>query len=431
MLTIKEADRAYEYIKDVLSYFSSNNITYLEAWALRTLGNYYIQIGETATAKKAFERSLEIFTGIHSTVGQAVLLWHLGKISLLESNLVEAKRLVLKSLELSLEGGSLFQEVRCLETLVEIALLESDYNLTSKYLNRMHKSYQAEPSPFYFERLTASHDLVLENTFGVATSVAGPPNFDAQKATNYAVEQKMKWLQIYAAEDLFRNRSLRTHLSQSCQAANIKVIVHVSDPLGDRIELDEFQLAAIDELFGPQSEKYIVIHFDERLSVSESVRGVKEWVNRGYILCLENYHTLKGQDEAKRAYNKYLEVIEMSLENREGHIAAVLDIARAYHSDLDLGPEATKIWEKIFEKLTALKCRILLHLIDTSDAKSKRKSWCPLGKGIIPYEDLLLLLFSKSYPEALIFEFEDMENPLKSRANIRSFLSRLYVLNEG
>jgi hypothetical protein len=97
----------------------------------------------------------------------------------------------------------------------------------------------------------------------------------------------------------------------------------------------------------------------------------------------------------------------------------VQDISRLFDAVLGLTEEeASKLVSDVVQGLGQpdLEIPVLLHLIDsTSLDLEHRTHWCPLGTGVIPYDELLKQIFaSTTRIEAVIFEFEDKRNPLES-----------------
>ena len=65
----------------------------------------------------------------------------------------------------------------------------------------------------------------------------------------------------------------------------------------------------------------------------------------------------------------------------------------------------------------------MLHLIDSENLDmSVRNDWCPVGRGVIPYEVLLPQIASAVRLNAIILEYEDQENPLASRPFLDKWL---------
>lgn len=373
--------------------FQTTTFHNLEGWARRTLGRCYEKRGQINEAKKEFRRSLKIFDERGSTKGQNVLYRDLVKLNLRARDLAEAEAMAERALKHTTEGLTVS------ELLTRIAFRYDDWE---------------------------SNNPIFDSSFGIAASVAGPPEFNVETALQYALEQKFQWLQVYASKVLINDANLQAQIKDTCKEANINLMIHAPDLLASESIKQESLLKAIDAILSEQPEKFVVFHYDQRQSVQETVEYVQSWTDRGFTLCLENFHVLKGKHAGEEAYKKYLQVIEMSL-HRNRKIVAVLDIPRLYYNALDLEEKAFEIWEHVFTELSRLKCRTFLHLIDILHADSARDKWRALGEGIIPYDRLLPLLYQKSYPWAVIFEFEDMEKPLKSREFIRSTLSKVYT----
>jgi hypothetical protein len=65
---------------------------------------------------------------------------------------------------------------------------------------------------------------------------------------------------------------------------------------------------------------------------------------------------------------------------------------------------------------------IILHLIDSYDSSQKRATYCPIGEGYIPYQELFDFILKTNTPVSdIILEFEDKINPIKSRKYLEKF----------
>ena len=106
-------------------------------------------------------------------------------------------------------------------------------------------------------------------------------------------------------------------------------------------------------------------------------------------------------------------------------IVPVLDIARLYHASVNLRHKAFPLLDGAFEAFSFIKIPIILHLIDVKSDSQERKSWCPLGQGIIPYTEICgLLVQRKVSVHIVVLEYEDKVNPIASKQFLEDQLIR-------
>lgn len=261
----------------------------------------------------------------------------------------------------------------------------------------------------------------FDGLFGVATSVAGPPDFSTITALRYAIAQHFHWLQVYLNAEIMHNPDVRRDVRERCQQADLQLIVHLPGLLTSDPATQASWVESARDLLSGQAEKFVVIHHDQRQDLPEAAARIRFWIDQGFTVCLENFHVVLSKQAGKAAYQKYVQVIENARQVAPEKIAAVLDIPRLYHRALDLESEAFDIWKDVFSELSRVRCRMFLHLIDISHPDSQREHWCAVGEGIIPYDRFVPLLHQQLL-QAIIFEFEDLENPLKSREYLRNVL---------
>jgi hypothetical protein len=104
-------------------------------------------------------------------------------------------------------------------------------------------------------------------------------------------------------------------------------------------------------------------------------------------------------------------------------IRPVIDIPRFYHKDLGFTiHSATQHVNRIISSFNLHGIPIIYHLIDVASMEQKRKHFCALGKGIIPWNTLFPSICQSSEDSIIIFEHEEKSQALESALFLKKFL---------
>ncbi len=423
----------------------------LMGWILRTQGDVRLLQDAPQSALACYERALEIFKIRHVDTGVSIISKKLGLWQLAHGDIEMAlERLDGAVATARSVAGSSY-------SLAENLLARYEGGLVAKYvLSEYAANYQPEQTKRLSQYVEANGsvqekltELVKDNEdlailwerfnylskqakypyLGTANSVAAKLQHDPLDALNYAARNSFRLVQVHLSQ--CTDASVRKELVAKSQEYQINLMCHAPRLL-NQVSLSEVDSTALAlEVLRSTRDKWVVHHFDEQESLDVAFRLVSEIVQAGLVPCIENYHQLEGPERAYENYRRYKELFSR-IAAHELPVYAVLDIPRAFHAKVGLSMrEASELMADVFRHLVDLGVPILLHLIDSQTAAQKRKDWCPLGTGVIPYSDLLRKLFAlPAQVEAVVFEYEDKENPLKSRSfleqSIRARVSMLH-----
>lgn len=256
---------------------------------------------------------------------------------------------------------------------------------------------------------------------GIADSVAFDKGFDSLEAVNYAQSNHFQLVQIYL-KDANAAQLQQNALLKKQAAYGLKFMCHAPGLLNQiDIERYKYLFFSAKQILQASEDKWVVVHFDEHESIENALKLIEEICEIGLTPCLENYHPPKNFKSAERNYELYLKLLQETTK-KEFPVKAVIDIPRIFHANLNLDfADANALTLRVFQQIHQLEIPILLHLIDSKTRAQQRTDWCPLGEGIIPFDYLFQQIFrTVNNIEAIIFEYEDRENPRLSLP----FLSR-------
>jgi hypothetical protein len=247
---------------------------------------------------------------------------------------------------------------------------------------------------------------------GVATSVAAANGFDPLVALEYAARHRFPLLQPYLDPRVVGDPALRRRVADRARGLGIELLWHAPGLLRADPALAPDVLAASGASSDRPGAVRVVYHFDETQPVAETFRLVGELHWAGVRACVENYHQLAGPEAGRRNYREYLDLFSRATVAGLAPVG-VIDVSRAFDARVGFpADEAARVMVEVFRGLADLGVSLVLHLIDsTNPDMAARRDWCPVGRGVIPYTTLLRGV----WPEAVVLEFEDEDNPIASR----------------
>lgn len=428
-LSIDEACKRFEEIDQAFNP--------LMGWILRTQGDVRFLQSAPQSALACYERALEIFKKGHVDTGSAIVLKNLGLWELAHGDL----QMALEGLD---EAVAMARSVAGAGYLLAWTLLARyQGGLLAAYTLSEHASnYRPEQRDQLGQYVAANDDVQAEfielvngnedlavlwehfnyaterlvlPSVGIANSVFADEDHNPLYTLDYARSGAFPLAQIHLNQCI--DSGIRERLVQEAQDHSIRLMCHAPDPWQRNLVAEPEIAAHAHAVLSNTRDKWVVYHFDEeQKSLEHAFNFAQEIVRAGLVPCIENYHKLKGREQAYKNYRRYKELFQI-IAAHELPTYAVLDIPRAFHTELGLSvSEASELIVDVFRHLVDLDVPILLHLIDSRTPEQERKHWCPLGTGVIPYSDLFRKMFAlPARVEAVIFEYEDREYPLKSR----------------
>lgn len=257
-------------------------------------------------------------------------------------------------------------------------------------------------------------------SIGVANSISANFDFDPLDTINFAKRENFGSVQIYLNDDLVQNRSTLKKIQQ--QENNFeKFFYHAEGMLNPDFLDSEYQKLLYRFLEGSQHSNYI-LHFDENIEIDKLLSLVENLKMEEITLYIENFFSHKNKDNAEKNIKKYMALFTLT-NNFHENILPVLDIPRLFHQNLCFTIDQALEWcYQLLNFFGNKNIPVLLHLIDCKEASQSRFSYCPIGEGYIPYQEIFDFLVKTAAPVSnIILEYEDKINPVVSVGYIEKF----------
>ncbi len=258
---------------------------------------------------------------------------------------------------------------------------------------------------------------------GIANSISANFSYDPFDALKFARQLDFDRMQIYL-DDRFLSEPHQANLLKKELASLPKIFCyfHSEGYLNEEFLQSDYARKLFQYLSGMEDVR-LVIHFDEAAALDEALQVIDFLSRKNVKIYLENFFRKKGKDAAEKNMRKYMALYTLT-NSHNVRIFPALDIPRFFHRHLGMEPEIALNW--CFQMINFFGNRgipILLHLIDSKDPGQARNSYCPVGEGYLPYREIFEFI-RKTRPgiEAIILEYEDKINPLKSRDNLKEML---------
>ena len=251
------------------------------------------------------------------------------------------------------------------------------------------------------------------NQIGVASSISKENDFDARDTLEFCLEHNLKLAQLYLNDQLAKSSLARSSAAQIAWENGIEIVCHFPVPLNDRSLQNEITMAAID-ILSKQQKKRVVVHHDESLSVQESAQIVSALSHIGFSVGVENYYTQYGEDALRENIESYKGLLTYA--NSAGlDFFSVLDLPRLFLDKIDEKIDGWSATEGLIEHVSTLQCSSILHLIDFISPDQRRETWCPIGNGILPLNQIMSCSENhKVEYSSCIIELENKEHVLQS-----------------
>ena len=259
------------------------------------------------------------------------------------------------------------------------------------------------------------------NILAVATSVSMDRHFDTLDAIAYAIDNGFEGFQAFINQQIIKDAKLRGQVRSICEDNHLALIAHAPATLKWTNVSDDSINSAVTNLLASESKALIVHHYDETVPFEETLKCLQYLRDRGFTPCLENFF-MRGAETSEKSLRDYL-LLLMEAKDRSIELMPVFDIPRLYDSQIKLAHMADLLIENALNVFKLIETPIILHLIDTYNDAQLRSSWCPLGRGIIPYTNILQQLKQRKIPiYMVILEFEDRINPIESKQFLEEHL---------
>jgi tetratricopeptide (TPR) repeat protein len=352
----------------------------LEGWLQRTWGDFYASKGEWFHAGEQYKSALKIFRDHKVPMGMAVVLKRLEIMCRKRGNDSAADKAHVKAVEI-------------IKSVPGTELLHEQYEQIYYKLGRI----------------------------GVASSVSlDHGTFDPLVALDYAAQNGFSPVQLYLDPQIIRDSGTRKNVLARAEKHRLPIMLHAPGLLKLPEAVDGAVVRAALDLLVREKLRRVVYHFDETQSVEESLAITESLCALGIVPCIENFHQLRGAENARRNYANYLDLLSR-IRERSLLVIPVIDIPRTFHEALELTDEdAYLLTIDVLRSIGSMEFPILLHLIDAKSRSQARSDWCPLGQGTIPYARIFREVAGKVRFDDVVLEFEDRENPPPSREFLKS-----------
>ena len=245
--------------------------------------------------------------------------------------------------------------------------------------------------------------------------------FDTLDAIAYAINNGFKGFQAFINQQIIKDTKLRRQVRTICEDNQLTLIAHAPATLKWANVLDDSINSAIKNLLALESKALVVHHFDETVHFEEALNCLQYLHDQGFTTCLENFF-IREAETSEKSFRDYLLLLREA-KGRSIELMPVFDIPRLYDSQVKLAHMAHLLIENALNVFKSIETPIILHLIDTYNDAQIRSSWCPLGRGIIPYTNILQQLKQYKIPiHMVILEFEDRINPIESKQFLEEHL---------
>ncbi|MEJ2637384.1 MAG: hypothetical protein P8184_19110 [Calditrichia bacterium] len=261
----------------------------------------------------------------------------------------------------------------------------------------------------------------MQFPIGVANSVSSNFGYDPLDAMHYAKQSGFSIVQIYVNEKMLQDSKGLENLKKELAAQHFSTIyLHAEGDLNPEF-LGKDYSKALFSFVEFLEECRLVLHFDETAALEDMLDVLNRLVRKDIIVYLENYFQSSGQENAEKNMRKYQALFTLA-NSHTVQLHPVLDIPRFFQHDLKMSESDALEWcYQMFNYFGNRRIPILLHLIDATDSRLERNSFCALGEGFLPYEKIFsFLLKNRTLIEGVILEYEDKINPLKSREYLKS-----------
>ncbi|MEJ2049596.1 MAG: hypothetical protein P8Y60_07110, partial [Calditrichota bacterium] len=259
---------------------------------------------------------------------------------------------------------------------------------------------------------------------GIANSVSANFGYDIFDALKYKELSNFDLIQIYLSKDILENKDTLNKLYDYLHESDgSTAYFHAEGFLNREFLQSEYSNCLFDFILRFEGSK-LILHFDEKAQLEDLLEIISELSEKDSRLYLENFFQFTGKINAEKNIRKYLALFTLA-NSQQLHLSPVIDIPRFFNAALQFKAEEALQW--CFELLNYFGNRgilMLLHLIDAFNSTQERNSYCSIGEGYIPYDNILKFMVKTRAPiEGIILEFEDKINPLKSRDYLNSILS--------
>ncbi|KMQ52067.1 hypothetical protein CHISP_1056 [Chitinispirillum alkaliphilum] len=248
-----------------------------------------------------------------------------------------------------------------------------------------------------------------QQTIGIASSVSAHCGYDPFDTLSYAVKNNISSVQLYLDRSLMQSPSDIDRLSQIAKESNISLVCHSPEFLNRKTTKDTL-IDGMNRLLKHQQQRAMIVHFDSEVGFEEITEIVKELNHKNIVPYLENFYPAGDEYRFLSSFSRFNSVFALSAQEKL-QIVPVIDIPRLFISNIVENFDPLLLTKLLFTTLSEHEYEPVLHLIDFTDFSQNRDSWCPVGKGKMPYREIFSFLKREGItPTLSILEFEQKEH---------------------
>lgn len=258
-------------------------------------------------------------------------------------------------------------------------------------------------------------------SIGIANSVSVNFDFDPLDTIKYAKQESFEVIQIYLSQELLNNQKIIDGLHK--QENEFKMIYYHADGFFNKEFPTSDYFNSLIRFLQTTTQPNYILHFDENINIEKLFDLTDKLTSVGIKIYIENYFQKSKKENAEKNIKKFTALFTLT-NTVEDVIFPVIDIPRFFHKNLGFKKdEALKWCFQLFNFFSNKNIPILLHFIDCKDTTQSHHSYCPIGEGYLPYEEIFEFM-KKTRPSIsdIILEFEDKINPVVSRNFINQHL---------
>lgn len=256
---------------------------------------------------------------------------------------------------------------------------------------------------------------------GVATSVSKDKNYDSMDTLEFAKKNNINLVQIYLNDELLGKPEFLVKVTKYAKDNNISLLCHSPEPLNNNVFKNNI-IGCANELLKYQGRKKFIIHFDETIELSDSLKFIEELNKKKLCVYLENFYSELNIFTLLRNINIFISIFSIT-KNSNLSVIPVVDLPRLFINGIANKLDSLIFTKQLFDYLAIHTVSVALHMIDFSDNRQGKSSWTVIGKGLMPYNDIFNFCKTLGISfDHCILEYEDKKLFLDSVKPTENFL---------
>lgn len=215
----------------------------------------------------------------------------------------------------------------------------------------------------------------MDKNIALSTSFSVNHNWDPIYSIELTRKYGLKYCQIYIGDN-FKDKELIDKINSF---TNIGYIFHSNFDL-NLLAINSREIEIIKSI---NSDEKLVVYHHCNAPIHEVIDCVKELNQFGITVLLENFYFDYGAIED--TVNSFIEILDIS-KKRGLNLLPLIDIPRLFIDKVK--DDSLELTSRILQKVKNLDMPLYTHLIDSKNKTQERGSWCPIGSGYIPYDDI-------------------------------------------